>query len=159
MSYEEIGSMCSRSRSQQISKCYWLFVQMRSSESQNLLLPNLVWWCIIMRQSVFQKDWVAVFRFVCHLQGQGHSEGSYNQNMTFWYIFWTSYPFATKLGLVAHHHKLDCLVKRLDCFVVIKIKVTGRFKISVNVHLDDISSIAEPFETELDMVMYIITMS
>ena len=24
---------------------------------------------------------------------------------------WTAYPFATKLGLMVHHHKVDCLVK------------------------------------------------
>ena len=86
-------------------------------------------------------------RLVCCLQGQGHSEGSYNQNMTFWYIFWTSYPFATKLGLVAHHHKLDCLVRRFDYSVVVKVKVTGWFKILLNVHLDNISSTNEPFVT------------
>ena len=31
------------------------------------------------------------------------------------------------LGLVAHHIiKLDCLVKRLDCSVVVKVKVTEK---------------------------------
>ena len=44
-----------------ISKCQWMFVKMISSESLNLLLPDLVWWCIIMSQIVFQKDWFAVF--------------------------------------------------------------------------------------------------
>ena len=38
-----------------ISKCQWMFIQLISSESLNLLLPNLVWWCIIMSQVVFQK--------------------------------------------------------------------------------------------------------
>ena len=28
------------------------------SESLNFLLPNVVWWCIIMSQIVFQKDWL-----------------------------------------------------------------------------------------------------
>ena len=45
-----------------ISKCQWIFVQMIFSELLNLLLPNLVWWCIIMSQIVFQKDWFAVFK-------------------------------------------------------------------------------------------------
>ena len=31
------------------------------SEPLNLPLPNLVWWCVIMDQSVLQKDWFAVF--------------------------------------------------------------------------------------------------
>ena len=35
---------------------------MVSSESLDLLLPNLVWWCIIMSQIAFQKDWFAVLK-------------------------------------------------------------------------------------------------
>ena len=44
------------------SKCQWLFIQMLSSEMLNLILPNLVRWCIIMSQIVFQKIWFAVFK-------------------------------------------------------------------------------------------------
>ena len=35
-------------------------------------------------------------------------------------------PFATKLGFMAYYHKLDSLVKRLDCSVVVKVKVTEK---------------------------------
>ena len=45
-----------------ISNCQWMLVQMISSEMLNLLLPNLVWWCIIISQNVLQKDWFAVFK-------------------------------------------------------------------------------------------------
>ena len=38
------------------------------AESLKLLLPNLVWWCVIMSQIVFQKDWFAV------VQGESHSQ-------------------------------------------------------------------------------------
>ena len=38
-----------------------MFVQMISSEPQNILLPNLVWLCSIMSQSVKQKSWFSVF--------------------------------------------------------------------------------------------------
>ena len=31
----------------------------------------------------------------------------------FCYIFWTADPFATRLGLLVHHHKPECLVKML----------------------------------------------
>ena len=48
--------------------------------------------------------------------------------MIFWCVFWAADPFATKLDLMAHHHKLDCLVKRLDCPVVVKVKVTKSSK-------------------------------
>ena len=47
-------------------------------------------------------------------------------------------------------------MKRLDCPVVVKVKVTERFRISVNVHLE-ISAYqltAEPSVTKLAMVMH-----
>ena len=65
-------------------------------------------------------------RLLCYLQGQSHSEGSYDRNMTFCYIFWTADLFTTKLCPMAHHHKLNCLVKKLDCSVGVKVKVTGK---------------------------------
>ena len=45
-----------------IKKIQWMCVQMISSQKFNFSLPNLVWWCIIMSQIVFQKDWFAVFK-------------------------------------------------------------------------------------------------
>ena len=54
---------------------------------------------------------------------------------------------------MAYYHKPDCLVKRLDCSVVVKVKVTERFKIPVNVHLDDGPSAAEPFVSKLGVVL------
>ena len=38
------------------------------------------WWCIIMSLSK---------RLVCCLQGQGHSEGLFNQNLILKFIFWS----------------------------------------------------------------------
>ena len=54
---------------------------------------------------------------------------------------------------MVHHHKVYCPLKRLDCFVVVKVKVTERLKILVTVHLDDISSAVEPSVTKLGIVM------
>ena len=42
-------------------------------------------------------------------------------------------------------------MKRLDCSVVLKVKVIEKFKIPVNVRLDDISSTAEPSVSKLDI--------
>ena len=42
-------------------KCLWMFVQMISSEPQNILLPNMVWLCSIIGQSVMQKNWFTLF--------------------------------------------------------------------------------------------------
>ena len=39
-----------------------MFVQMISSESLNLLPPNMVWWFIVTSQIVFQKYWVDFFQ-------------------------------------------------------------------------------------------------
>ena len=51
---------------------------------------------------------------------------------------------------MAHHHKLDCLVKRLDYSVV----VTGKVQNSSECYPDDISSTAEPFVTKPGVVMH-----
>ena len=61
-----------------------MFVRMIASESHNILLPNLVLWCSIMSQSFMRKK---NFCCCCYLQGQGHSEGSYDQNMSLSTIF------------------------------------------------------------------------
>ena len=40
-----------------------VFVQLISSRRRNIIkLPNLVLWCMIVSQSVMQKDWFAVFQ-------------------------------------------------------------------------------------------------
>ena len=67
-----------------------------------------------MSQIVFQKDWFAVLR----------------SRSQFLIYYLTADSFATKLGLMAHHHKVDCLVKRLDHSSVIKVKVTEKVQYS-----------------------------
>ena len=104
--------MCARSRSQQNFKMS-MNVQMIFFESLNLLLPYLVWWCIIMSQIVFQKDWFAVFKVKVTVKNNMFKICLFN--------IWTADPFASKLGLMAHHHRVDCLVKRLDCSAVVKV--------------------------------------
>ena len=42
---------------------------------------------------------------------------------SFYCIFWTADTFVTKLGLMAHHHTVDCLVRRFDCCVVVKVNI------------------------------------
>ena len=54
---------------------------------------------------------------------------------------------------MAHHDKVDCLVKRVDCLDVVQVKVTERVKNSNECYLDDISLAAEPSVTKLGMVM------
>ena len=56
-----IGLLQSGSRSQWKVKML-MFAKMIFSKPPNILLPNLVFWCIIMSGSVMQKDWFAVFK-------------------------------------------------------------------------------------------------
>ena len=60
-----------------------------------------------MSQSVMQK------KTVCYLQGQGHSEGSYGQNMN--------------LSLIIHHFKPEGLVeKKKEGITAFKVKITSK---------------------------------
>ena len=52
---------------------------------------------------------------------------------------------------MAPNHELDCLVKRLDCSVVVKVK--GKVKNSSECSSEDISSAAELSVTKLGIVM------
>ena len=91
------------------------------SESLNLLLPNLVWWCIIMSQVFFQKDWFAVFKMKITVK---------NNIIKIWLPNILSEPLILlRLNLVWWYiinHKVDCLVKRLDCSVVVMVKFTEK---------------------------------
>ena len=75
--YGEIGLLCSRSRSQQNFKM-----------SMNVCPDDIFWIAepftakLGMVMHHYEPDCLPK-RLVCYLQGQGHSEGSYNQNMTF----------------------------------------------------------------------------
>ena len=52
-------------------------------------------------------------QFVCYFQCQGHSEGSYDKNMTFYSVSWTAYSLAGKLVLMVHYRKWEYLVKKI----------------------------------------------
>ena len=94
---KEVGTLHSRSRSQQSVKIS-MFVQMVSSKPQNILLPNLVWWCIIVRLSVMQKDWFAIFKV--KVSARAHMIKIWQ----FLLSFWTADSFAARLALIAHYH-------------------------------------------------------
>ena len=97
-----------------------MFVRMISSESQNILLPDLVWWCTIMSQSVM---WI--FFFVCLLlSSRSRSQWDSYKGLTFfYYIFLTADSFATKRNLLCH--KPECLLqKRKEKISMCKVKVT-----------------------------------
>ena len=95
-----------------------MFFQIISSESLNCLLPNLVWWCIIMRQIVSQKDWFAVSKvkvvkdstnsyIVVLLFLRSKSQCRFKMLLTLYvsYVFCTTGLLATKLGVLIYKCK------------------------------------------------------
>ena len=84
-----------------------LHLQTIPSESQNILLPNLVWWCSIMSQRDLQN-------FLCVLFSRASQRGLiWSKYDPFYFIFWTVDSLASKLDLMIHHHKPECLVKKI----------------------------------------------
>ena len=63
------------------------------------------------------EDWSAVFK--CRVTVRVHLI-KYHY---FYYIQRTADLFVTKFNRMVHRHKLDCLLKRFDCSVVVKVKV------------------------------------
>ena len=137
--------LCSSPRSQKNSKCQWMFVQMISSESLNLLLPNLVWWCIIMSQIVFQKNWFAVFKVKVTVMD--------NIIKICLFDILSELLILLQLNLVWWHIIIRCIVLWKDWIALLWSRSQERFKIPVNIHLD-ISSTAEPSVTKLGVLMH-----
>ena len=130
-----------------ISKCQWMFVKKIFSDLLNLLLQNLVWWCIIMSQIFFQKDWFAVFKVkvtvkenvikICLFNVSSELLVFLQLNLVWWYII------------------IRWIVLWKDWIALLwsRSRSQKRFRIPVNVHLDNISWTAEPNVTKLSMVM------
>ena len=80
-----------------------------SSEPQNILSPNLVWWCCRMSQSVTQKK-------NCLLSSRSRSQRGLilSKYYSDYYIFWTADSLATRHGLMIGHHRPERLVEKLD---------------------------------------------
>ena len=89
-----------------------------------------------------------------YLQGQGHSVGLYNQNeivSTISFIISKPVSFPTRLNLMVDRHKQRSENISLQCS---RSMSQPRFKVSVNVSLEDILCIAEPFVTKPSMVRH-----
>ena len=116
------------------SKCQWMFVRMISSEPQNILLPNLVWWCSIMSQSVM---WGKIVYF---LQGQGHSE---------------ALMIKVTLGLMICHHKpVSCEKKKKKRLLHSRSRLQWRFKTLLNLYVSYIFCTADLLAAKLLVLFY-----
>ena len=116
-----------------ISQCHWVFVQMIASELLNLLLLNLVWWCITVSQIVFQKDWFAVFKVKVTVK---------DYIIKIWPSCMSSdLLILLQLNLVWWHLIISWTVFWKDWIALLwsRSRSQKRFRIPVNVHLDDIS--------------------
>ena len=120
---------------------------MISSESLNLLPPNLVWWCIIMSQIALQKDWFAVFKIKVTVK---------DDIIKIWLFHMLSeLLIPLQLNLVWLYIIIRWIDLWTDGIALLwsRSRSQKRFRIPVTVHLDDISSAAEPSITKLGMVM------
>ena len=72
-----------------------------------------------MIQIVFKKDWFAIFRVKVTVK-------DHIIKISVFFIISSELLILLQLNLMTHHYKLDCLVKRLDCSVVVKVKDTGK---------------------------------
>ena len=122
-----------------------MFVQMISSESVNLLLPSLLRWWIIMSQIILQKDWFAV----CMVKV---TVNDHIIKILLSKIF-SELLILLQLGFMVHYHKLNCLVKRFDCSVVVKVKVAEKVQNSSECSSGRYFLGCWPSVTKLGMVM------
>ena len=112
------------------------------------LLPNMVWWCIIMSQIVFQKDWFAVFKVKVTVTDNIIKICLLN--------ILSELLILLQLNLVRWHIIIRWIVlwKNWIALLSSRSRSQKRFKIPVNVYLDYLSSAAEPSVTKLGMVMH-----
>ena len=124
-----------------------MFVQMISSESMKVLLPKLVLWFIIMSQIVFQKDWFAAFKV------KVTAKDNIIENWLFAVL--SELLILLQQNLVCQYIIIRWIVLWKDWIALLWSwsKSQKRFKVPVNVHLDNISSAAEPSVTKLGIVM------
>ena len=86
------------------------------SSTAELLEPTLVWWCIIMRQSVMQEDRFVIFKVKVIVRAH------IIKCDCFHHIYWTADLFATNFNWMIHDRKLEYLLK--NWIVEFKVKVT-----------------------------------
>ena len=112
-----------------------MFVQVISSESPSLLLPNFAWWCIIMSQIVSQKDWSAVFKITVTVKDCIIKIRLSNLS--------TELLILLQLNLVWWHIIISWIVLRKAWITLLWSRSQRRFNIQVNVHQDEIYSPAK----------------
>ena len=127
-----------------ISKCQWMFVWITEPFTTKL--------CMVMRQ---HEPECSAKRFLCCLQGQGHSGGLILSKYDFLLYSLRCWSFCNQ-SLVWLHIIISLVVLWKDCITVLCWRSVSqqRFQISLNFHLDHMVSTAEPFVIKLWIVMH-----
>ena len=94
---------------------------LRSRSQRSVCPDNISWtaWTCVTKLGIvvyYHEPECCVEKLVRCLQGQGHSEGIYFQNMSVSTIcsnLLIDNPFATGRELVVHHHQTECLMRKI----------------------------------------------
>ena len=134
-----MGLLCLRQRSQR-----------RLKMSVNVCLDEhfVTKFGMVMQMSVMRKKLLLLLLF---LRSRSRQELIWSKSDSFYYIFWTVDSLASKLGLVIHHYKLECLEKE-KWITAFRIKVTAKGQMLIFVHM--ISS-----KPPINLVLWCIIMS
>ena len=122
---------------------------MKSSEPQNILLPNLVWWCSKLSQNNMRKK-------NCLLSSRSRSQQGliWSKFDSFYCSFWTANLFVTRLislYIIVSQGRVSYEEIGLLC---LRSRSQQEFEMLLNVCPHDIFWIAGTFTTKLGMVMH-----
>ena len=106
---KKTGLLFSKSKHSKGSHDQNMTVSTISAELLILLLPDLVWWYMIISQNALWRNGIVVFKVIVTANFKKLMNVCPDD------IFWSIKQFTTKLGIVMHHYEPDCLLKRLVC--------------------------------------------
>ena len=121
-----------------------MFVWMISPEPLKLLHPHLEWWCIIMWQSAVRKDWCANFKVKVTMRV--YIIQIWLFPLYLWNWSFCNQPWLEGTSLISWSILWENWIAVL--------RSQQRFKMSVNVCLDNITWTTEPLVARLGMVVY-----
>ena len=123
MSSENVGLLCSRSMWQPRLKvsanvsldilCITEPFVTKPSMGDIIISPSVIWWDIIISQSVIYEKWVSIFKVKVTVTELWFIQW----NMTISIMFWTADFLDNQLSLTVHVYKPECLVKKLLCCI------------------------------------------
>ena len=108
----------------------------------------MVWWYIAISWNVAWENWIAVFR------SRSWWKFKLPMNVCLADVFWTSEPFVAKIGIVMHHHELECRAKRMVGYFQCKGYSKGSFDQNMTVSTIYIFWTGDSFATKLGLIVH-----